>query len=302
MNTNYMLIATNFKIWQPSDDVWKQCMMLLNDKVEQQRIEQFKRPAPGGVWLTGPANDSAKSSLMGRLLMLLAAQRLIKLPLNQIKFQRDDKGKPYLVATTGTGTSTCYQFNVSHDGDYTVIYARNDCLTSQSIGVDVMKNEVPRGQPVEEFFESLDSSFTKNEWQRIGDNKVPPATRVGRFFTHWCLKESYIKAVGIGLGFNLQSIQFQVDDTQTQSQSQSPRVQYNMLDDHGNVMDNYSLDSQCTFKLIPNSIPQHIIAICHLDQLPDDAKDDQSLQLDQVQPIQLTAESVINELSSLMTL
>lgn len=67
-----------------------------------------------------------------------------------------------------------------------------------------------------EFFSDMQNCFTPKEWSVIyrGQSDVE---RSKRFFLFWCLKESYIKAVGIGLGFELQRAEFTLDAEQNPS-------------------------------------------------------------------------------------
>ncbi|KAG8584689.1 hypothetical protein GDO81_004721 [Engystomops pustulosus] len=51
--------------------------------------------------------------------------------------------------------------------------------------------------------------FTEREWRSIKSMRSDWA-RLDMFYRHWALKESFIKAIGVGLGFNLQRIEFEV--------------------------------------------------------------------------------------------
>ena len=64
-------------------------------------------------------------------------------------------------------------------------------------------------QSVANFFESLNSVFSPLEWRYItavADEKQ----QLHRFMQHWTLKESYIKAIGVGLHMDLQDIEFRI--------------------------------------------------------------------------------------------
>ena len=62
----------------------------------------------------------------------------------------------------------------------------------------------------EEFFNLMRGQFTNYEWSNIR-GPAEPQKQVDQFYLHWALKESYIKAVGIGLGFELQRAQFSIN-------------------------------------------------------------------------------------------
>eukprot|EP00388_Colpodella_angusta_P035214 GDKK01035304.1.p1 GENE.GDKK01035304.1~~GDKK01035304.1.p1 ORF type:complete len:204 (+),score=10.81 GDKK01035304.1:22-612(+) len=80
------------------------------------------------------------------------------------------------------------------------------------------------------FFSDFCSYFTKDEWAYINGANAVTSTfskaflRLKRFYVLWCLKESYIKAIGIGLGLELQRASFQVLEAThpTQNQSEPP--------------------------------------------------------------------------------
>ncbi|KAJ6647208.1 L-aminoadipate-semialdehyde dehydrogenase-phosphopantetheinyl transferase, partial [Pseudolycoriella hygida] len=128
-------------------------------------------------------------SIIGRLLMRKFVQNTTKLPYEQIQFARDARGKPHLMETESL-SSNYVDFNVSHQGSYAVL--AGCCLSSDNhksqqlsptIGVDVMKIE-----------------YTGDE---LGQTEA--------FMRHWCLKESYVKNVGVGITMNLQKIDFTIN-------------------------------------------------------------------------------------------
>ena len=79
------------------------------------------------------------------------------------------------------------------------------------IGVDVMDIRRPMSGSVTEFFRLMRKQFTPREWADIDAAGVSERDRLHKFFHYWTLKESYIKAVGIGLGMDLQRIEFVSD-------------------------------------------------------------------------------------------
>lgn len=78
-------------------------------------------------------------------------------------------------------------FNISHSGDYAVLYiSENEC------GIDIEKmnsNKVARTPKI----------FTENELQWIGENTE-------NFFTLWTRKESISKAIGMGFSYPFKEI------------------------------------------------------------------------------------------------
>jgi len=193
--------AFNFEEWRPTEEEWQQALLLV-EPVERERIGRFRRPV--NPPLVGRNNPDAKSALIGRLLMRLLVHTELDIPYNEIVFARTKENKPYL--TNKTDKYPNFNFNVSHAGHLVVLGSDPEHL----IGVDVMDSKIPGRQQIGEFFSTMTSCFTPFEWSSIRHSQETQK-QLDSFFVHWCLKESYIKAVGIGLGFELQRAQFRLD-------------------------------------------------------------------------------------------
>jgi len=169
---------------------------------------RFKRPQRDGVSLVGRENPDAKSACIGRLLLRMLIHKELQIPYKEIKLARTKEGKPYLENPSTLFPN--FNFNVSHHSHWVVLASEPHDL----IGVDVMDMKVPRRQKdadVAEFFNTMKHCFTPLEWNNIRYvNDVNSQEK--QFFRHWALKESYIKAVGIGLGFELQRAEFTLDN------------------------------------------------------------------------------------------
>eukprot|EP01132_Coremiostelium_polycephalum_P004169 gene4169-5218_t len=216
--------AFNFQNWTPNEEEWSRYLESLHDAKEVDRIQRFKRPDKNSdVWLTGRNNLSARASLAGRLMMISLTKRILQLPQSSRPiFKRTENEKPFLssidysnsidqdtssspspVESISNDTIKEYNFNVSHAGQWTVIAGSK----SIGIGIDVMEAVIPNSPKTtfEEYCNMLKSCFTDFEWSNITKS---PKTKTYNFFQHWCLKESYIKAVGVGLSLDLTSIEF----------------------------------------------------------------------------------------------
>lgn len=123
---------------------------------------------------------------------------------NEINFLRDDKGKPILFESE---TYPTLNFNVSHQGDF-VVFAGESGETK--LGVDVMKLEYRGGKSLQEFFRLMTKHFSPQEWITI-KNSGDDRQQMAMFYRHWCLKESYVKAIGVGITINLQNISFKIN-------------------------------------------------------------------------------------------
>lgn len=157
--------------------------------------------------------DDFNASIIGRLLM----RRFVKmcmpqLDYNVIHFERDSRGKPFFNKTADRISHM--DFNVSHHDRYTILagsYTKSPTSNdAQNIGVDIMKMEYSGGKPLSEFFRIMQRTFTPYEWNFIKSRWSEQQQAVA-FMRHWCLKESYVKNIGVGITINLQSINFHLN-------------------------------------------------------------------------------------------
>ncbi|XP_061484677.1 L-aminoadipate-semialdehyde dehydrogenase-phosphopantetheinyl transferase isoform X2 [Rhineura floridana] len=153
------------------------------------------RPACGG----GQVENTA-----GRLLIRKLIAEKLKIPWNEIKLQRTSKGKPVL-ANVLSSTHSSFSFNVSHQGNYAVLAAEPD----SQVGIDVMETSMPGSGSIPDFFRIMKRQFTEEEW-RVIMSMNNEWLQLEMFHRHWALKESFIKAIGVGIGFDLQRIEFNV--------------------------------------------------------------------------------------------
>lgn len=147
--------------------------------------------------------NDVKSSLIGRLLMRKFVNESTGLKYNDIKFDRDEKGKPFLLHKD----IPQIQYNVSHQGDFTVLAGNN---SKELLGVDVVKMEYPRSKNLNEYFRVMSRIFSGKEWEKI-KSQGSEKNQLAMFCRHWCLKESYLKAVGVGVTINLQDVCFKIN-------------------------------------------------------------------------------------------
>ncbi|XP_064297350.1 L-aminoadipate-semialdehyde dehydrogenase-phosphopantetheinyl transferase isoform X3 [Phalacrocorax carbo] len=181
--------------WRPCREEWLLAARLVQPE-EKDRIGQF-------VF----ARD-AKAALAGRLLIRKLVAEKLCIPWNEIHLQRTSKGKPFL-ANNVFSIYSSYNFNVSHQGDYAVLAAEPEL----QVGIDIMKTNLPGSSSIPNFFHIMKRQFTETEWgviKSMGNEWM----QLDMFHRHWALKESFLKAVGVGIGFNLQRIEFNVSPLQ----------------------------------------------------------------------------------------
>ncbi|EPQ06900.1 L-aminoadipate-semialdehyde dehydrogenase-phosphopantetheinyl transferase [Myotis brandtii] len=126
----------------------------------------------------------------------------LNIPWNNIRLQRTAKGKPVL-AKDSLNPYPNFNFNISHQGDYAVLAAEPEL----QVGIDIMKTSFPGRGSISEFFHIMKRKFTNKEWETIKSFK-DEWTQLDMFYRNWALKESFIKAIGVGLGFELQRLEF----------------------------------------------------------------------------------------------
>lgn len=188
MNDANVRWAFNIKKWAPTLEQMAKCTSYIQLE-EKERLGRFY------------FKEDFKSSLVGRLLMRKFISKTTKVPFNEITFRRDERGKPFLAHPN----LEYIKFNISHQGDYVVLAGSN---TVEALGVDVMKMEYKGGKELSEFFRLMNRQFTSSEWLTI--KQGTESEKIKMFTRNWCLKESYVKAIGTGLNLDLLTINFEI--------------------------------------------------------------------------------------------
>ena len=171
--------AFNALAWKPT----KQQLLLALSSIspeENKRVQKFL------------FKDDYKLGLVGRLLIRKCIHTVLHIPWKEIVLDRSEKGKPKLGNDLQERT---FSFNISHQGNYTVLAAS----TAQNVGIDIMKFVTPNNTDIPSFFKLMKGQFVEGEWKYI-HNFENEWTKLKAFYRLWCLKESYVKAVGVGIG------------------------------------------------------------------------------------------------------
>jgi len=192
--------AFDFMSWKPTLQDLKTAVACIQPE-EAQRLMKF-------MFL-----EDFKASLAGRLLMRYFAQRAMCSDNDSIKFGRDVKEKPFLMQIDGASNwdNKVIDFNVSHQGSYACLAGYVNDKTERNarlkIGVDVMKIEYSGGKPLHEFFRLMNRNFAADEWTQIKSFNSNSG-KLEAFMRNWCLKESYVKNIGVGIAMDLQKLNF----------------------------------------------------------------------------------------------
>jgi len=178
--------AFNVSGWRPAETEWCKAVQLVQVE-EKERVEKFRYQV------------DMMSSLVGRLMLRGLVIQKLGVENVKVRMSRTERGKPVV-----DGGCDGWDYNVSHAGDWVVLAANKGI-----VGVDVMKLVDSRVDRVEEFFRLMRKQFTDKEWKIIkGSEDDPDKEKLARFFRHWALKESYVKAVGTGLNLDLRTLNF----------------------------------------------------------------------------------------------
>jgi len=159
--------------------------------------------------------EDAKTSLLGHAMIRGFLTRATGLSSDKVRLSRSKFGKPEICGEhhvrIGKSWPSVLDFNVSHSGDYCVLvgFWGNESCPDLTVGVDVTKVIEKKTKYELERFLSLMSrrEFLPAEWDivtQVQDDRQ----KCVNFTRLWCLKESFIKSIGLGLSFRLHRIDF----------------------------------------------------------------------------------------------
>ncbi|XP_055840614.1 L-aminoadipate-semialdehyde dehydrogenase-phosphopantetheinyl transferase [Episyrphus balteatus] len=223
--------------------------------------------------------DDFLSSLVGRLLMRKFVSETTNIKHNDIIFDRDVRGKPYL--KNSKPDSPQISFNVSHHGSMVVLAGvvvnvhqqttdddsqqqNTPSLTTATttdfgVGIDVMKIEYTGGKTLSEFFRIMTRNFSASEWRYINrTHHTTEQAKLKAFIRNWCLKESFVKNIGVGISIDLQKISFaiQSDDLDTDNIVTSTKLSIDDVPATMWLFEEHMLDKEhCVAIAFRNCIP-----------------------------------------------
>jgi len=130
--------------------------------------------------------DSCRS-LLGEALLYYIVKKRMGVTLDEVTIRCNEFGRPEIAAAP-------FSYSISHSGSWVCC-----AVDAAPCGADVEKIHTADLKIAERFFCPEEAAF-------IGSAEGEIARRE-RFFTHWVLKESYIKAIGRGLHCPLDSFE-----------------------------------------------------------------------------------------------
>jgi 4'-phosphopantetheinyl transferase len=160
---------------QPADKIARLAPLLSQD--EYRRAERFYRPADRRHFIAG----------RGILRKIISAY--LALAPDEVRFDYNKYGKPSISEDQNRGALS---FNLSHSNGMAM------CAVARGrrIGVDVeyMREDFATLEIAERF-------FSKDEFEALKAEPIDQRTKA--FFNCWSRKESYIKAIGMGVSYPL---------------------------------------------------------------------------------------------------
>lgn len=129
--------------------------------------------------------EEVQRKLLSELLLRATIVEQLQIKNQNIRFGFNEYGKPFLQ------NNTDFHFNISHSGEWVVCVIDNDY-----VGIDI--------EHIREIDLNIANRFFSQEEIDLLD-RTPIQDRLHRFFDIWTLKESYLKAIGLGLSRMLYS-------------------------------------------------------------------------------------------------
>ncbi|WP_283104595.1 4'-phosphopantetheinyl transferase family protein [Shewanella olleyana] len=148
--------------------------------------------------------SSRDQGLMVRGYLRSVLSRFASVEPQQWQFEYGEKGKPRLTAEQFAETGL--QFNLSHSGDWLLIGVANTYGTAQQHTEIELGVDIERRRETTNIHSILNHYFSKPEESAL--LALTEDKHRERFFDLWALKESYIKAKGLGLALSLKSFAF----------------------------------------------------------------------------------------------
>ena len=150
---------------------------------ERERFRKYRHPL------------SAHQFLAGRLLIRQWLEAVSGNAASRLKLIEGPRGRPAL-----DDPSSRWSFNVAHSGGFVA------CAMSLLPDVGVDLEHLDRRPMARELYRRFCSPAEIADIER-----QPEAGRMRRFLTYWTLKESYLKARGLGIAVQLADVEFSVD-------------------------------------------------------------------------------------------
>lgn len=137
--------------------------------------------------------DKKRSLLAGILLMFALEQE--GLSYEALEFETNEHGKPILKSVEGI------EFSLSHAGNYALC-----CISDEAIGADieVLEKRIFQEEKEDDLNRMAAKILSESEYELFAGSDFEKKRRL--FLKYWTRKESYSKALGMGLGMDFSKI------------------------------------------------------------------------------------------------
>lgn len=136
-----------------------------------------------------------KFHLLGRLLLYQALKKDFNLNIKEIEIKKNKYGKPYL-------SNHKLYFSISYSNDWVIC-----CISKYQVGIDIEK--------IQDIDKELLKYISKKSTLWIDRHSQSQLNNY--FFSDWCLKESFVKYLGMGLSYDIKKLNFEIQDSITLS-------------------------------------------------------------------------------------
>ena len=136
--------------------------------------------------------EDAKRTLIADILVRISACNKLGIKNKDMIFEKNEYGKPYLKGFND------FCFNISHSYEWIVCAIHN-----YPVGIDI------------EIIRPIDLTIAERFYSRHEFNEIlnrEDSKRIGLFYDLWTLRESYVKAIGMGLYMPFDSFSFNIYD------------------------------------------------------------------------------------------
>lgn len=178
--------VVNTADWEPGPLEFQACLQVLSEE-EQQAVAKYV------------FEDDRKRALVSRLLQRACVRQVCGLANTDVQLQRTRGKKPFSTNAKPAWAPN-FNFNVSHEGDYTALASEPLCVC----GVDVAAPQQLRRAKHANLLEAISQfkgQFAASEWDMIMAQAHDEPRMEACFQRLWSLKEAFVKARGDGLGF-----------------------------------------------------------------------------------------------------
>eukprot|EP00775_Hariotina_reticulata_P013351 gene13351-13479_t len=155
--------------------------------------------------------EDQKRAMVSRLLQRACVMQALGEPWDQIVIKRTKGKKPFYAGHIARDHAPNFNYNVSHEGDFTVLASESHCLCGVDVAAPHQLRRKGSSRPLLEQLSLMRSQLCSSEWTLLQSLAADEGAMEAAFQAMWSCKEAFIKARGDGVGFEpLSRIQVQL--------------------------------------------------------------------------------------------